>query len=194
MCGRYWVDATVMKGVFSDFPDFDMMMDGKVDGDMDICPSETAPVIGEKNGSLAVLPERWGFPAYDGKLIINARSETVMKKNMFARGIRSGRIAVPAAGFYEWSARKEKNRFWKDGDPLIYLAGLSDSFADGRRFVIITTRANESVRTIHDRMPLLLGRDQVRQWITDDSRTEELLAGIPPQLERRGEHEQLTLF
>lgn len=65
---------------------------------------------------------------------------------------------------------------------------------DEDRFVILTTEANASMEPVHNRMPLILEPVEVRTWILEKSRTEELLHKISCLLERRTEFEQLSLF
>lgn len=95
-----------------------------------------------------------------------------MEKRMFQNGIHYHRAVIPAAGFYEWSRQKEKNTFYrKDGKPL-YLAGFYDRFDKEDRFVILTTVANASMRPVHDRMPLVLEKDQIRSWLWEEKQAQ----------------------
>ena len=72
---------------------------------------------------------------------------------------------IPASGFYEWSRLKEKNTFFRYDAALLYMAGFCVWFEDERRFVILTTAANESMRKVHDRMPLILEKEQLADWL-----------------------------
>ena len=65
---------------------------------------------------------------------------------------------------------------------------------DENQFTILTTIPNASVAPVHDRMPLVLDRDEVPQWLMDWEQAEELLTKRPALLERRQEFEQLSLF
>ena len=60
--------------------------------------------------------------------------------------------------------------------------------------MILTTAANESMKPVHDRMPLLLERDEIEKWLFEDSQTESLLHKNPALLERRADFEQISLF
>ena len=57
-----------------------------------------------------------------------------------------------------------------------------------------TTGANASMLPVHDRMPLILEKNQVTDWILESDRTESLLRQLPPLLERNTEYEQLSFF
>lgn len=78
--------------------------------------------------------------------------------------------------------------------PVLYMAGLYSKYEDEDRFVILTTAANESMEPVHDRMPLILDKDEILPWLTERSKTEEFFGKIPCQLNRSTEFEQLTLF
>ena len=101
---------------------------------------------------------------------------------------------APATWFYEWSKNKEKNIFYREGQPVLYMAGLYNRYQDEDRFVILTTAANESMKLIHDRMPLLLERDEIDKWLFEDVLTENFLQKTPALLERRTDFEQMSLF
>ena len=115
---------------------------------------------------------RWGLR---GKFI-NLRAETVLAKFR-----SSGRCLVPASGFYEWKAegrRKQPYYFRPQKEPLFALAALweRDSFS------LITTEPNAVVRTIHDRMPLIVPREAYGAWLAG----EEALLKNPPRVEMTG--------
>lgn len=59
--------------------------------------------------------------------------------------------------------------------------------------MVLTTTPNDSVRDIHDRMPLILSHDQVRPWLTDSLAALELLTTVPPPLVRESEDGQMRL-
>src|SRR5699024_9435651 len=116
-----------------------------------------------------------GYPAPGSSgLVINARAETVLEKKLFQNGIRNHRSVVPAAGFYEWNRNREKYSF-RQGNAALYMAGFEDIFENEHRFVILTTAANASMEPVHDRMPLILEENQIKDWICENSKTEELL-------------------
>lgn len=74
------------------------------------------------------------------------------------------------------------------------MAGFYKAYLEGKRFVILTTRENSSVQPVHERMPLVLEKDEITDWLLDTGRTEAFLHKQPYQLVRRTEFEQLTLF
>ena len=65
---------------------------------------------------------------------------------------------------------------------------------DQVRFVILTTEANPSVAPVHNRMPLILEPEELKDWVLDDGATEYLLHKTPVLLEAHAEYEQMRLF
>ncbi|MCD7871630.1 MAG: SOS response-associated peptidase [Enterocloster clostridioformis] len=197
MCGRYHFSAELL----DEIRDLTEQKDWKLELgvlDRDIHPGDTAPVItaaGDQGGSLRACRQKWGYPGPGGKgRVFNARSESVFEKRMFRNSVSQRRAAVPVSWFYEWNKNKEKFTFTKEGSRILFLAGFSGRYEDGDRFVILTTQANASMAPVHSRMPLVLEREQVREWILDSKKTKELLGQEPPRLARDCEYEQQTLF
>ena len=113
---------------------------------------------------------------------------------MFRESTQNRRIVVVATWFYEWNRRKEKNIFYRKDQAALFMAGIYSRHQGGERFVILTTQANASMQPVHDRMPLLLEKDEVIPWISDGERTGAFLRKVPYLLERRADFEQMSLF
>lgn len=156
-----------------------------------VAPGRTVPVILQQDARKAV-PMRWGIAprfANEGKTgerVINARSETLAERPMFKNLVRETRCLVPASGFYEWKnegARRVPFHIrLASGQPFSF-AGLYDPAgdpraADGRAFAIITTRANALVAPVHDRMPVILRREDEPRWLSPGTLSPADRAGI----------------
>ena len=198
MCGRYYVDDETAREIEKLIRQVDEKMRKAENIHLqagDIHPSEVALVIVTDHNDLCCRWQSWGFPGFNGKqLIFNARSESALEKKTFKESVEHRRVVVPATWFYEWDKNKEKNIFYREDQPVLYMAGLFNRYQDEDRFVILTTAANESVRPVHDRMPLLLGRDEIGKWLFEDNLTEAFLQKTPTLLERRADFEQMSLF
>ena len=193
MCGRYYIDSDVVDEIEKVVHDIDQRI-RQEHFTGDICPTNVAPIIEKSERGMKMDICRWGYPLSGGKnLVINARTEFVMDEPSFRNGIQHHRILIPASGFYEWNQLKEKNLFYRYDARVLYMAGFCDWFGNERRFVIMTTAANESVRKVHDRMPLILEKEQLSDWF-DDRKMEEILHQVPVQLKREAEYEQQSLF
>lgn len=200
MCGRYYIDDDTAREIEKLVRQVDEKMRRapvlvRSLQAKDIHPSEAAPVIAADRSGICCRWQRWGFPGFHGKqLIFNARSESVTEKRMFQESVKKRRIVVPAAWFYEWNKNKEKITFYRKEQPVLYMAGLYNRYQEEDRFVILTTEANASMRPVHDRMPLILERDEVCKWLNEDPLAEAFLQKTPPLLERRTDFEQMSLF
>lgn len=152
----------------------------------EIYPTNAAPVL--VAGDDRPVPEllTWGFPGFKGqRTIINARAETAPDKPMFRKCLEQRRCVIPSTGFYEWDEGKQKIRFNLPGDRALYMAGLYNEFAGEPRYVILTTAANESIADVHNRMPVVLPRERITEWIGDLAAAMDILHTVPPMLDRQ---------
>jgi len=98
----------------------------------------------------------------------NARGETVAEKPMFASAFRGFRCLVPASGFYEWKSaggRKQPYYISPGENSLFGLAGIVVLWKGERRVTLITTAPNDLMCEIHDRMPVILAREDYGTWL-----------------------------
>lgn len=195
MCGRFFVDDETAREIERIVRKVDAQLK-KHQGIRDILPMDTATIISADNNGLIAKSQKWGFPGYgDQKVIINARSESVLEKRMFQDSILHRRIVIPATGFYEWNAQKEKVTFTAARDKqTLFLAGFYGFFEGEDRFVILTTGANETMRTVHDRMPLVLEHHEIEEWLLENKKVDGFLKKIPPALQKKQEYEQQKLL
>ena len=191
MCCRYYYDEKMAREIEKICKSIDRKLRMAA---REVCPSEKAPIIIGRKGKLLLEEMQWGFPQQDKKgLLINARSEGIGEKKTFSESVRRRRCVIPASGYFEWDARKNKVSFNRTDNKPIYIAGVYNMIDNAERFVVITTAANESVSNVHDRMPLILEEDEIDKWIYDDKETEFLLNKKSPKLEQCREYEQQTL-
>ena len=142
---------------------------------------------------LRTEPLLWGFPGFDkGKLLINARAESVKDRPTFADSFAGRRCVLPAAGFYEWDRKKEKVIFTVPESKILYLAGIYRPYGEENRFVILTREANASMAPVHDRMPLILSRGEVGPWVRGVNEADDILAKKLPLLRAERPYEQMT--
>jgi putative SOS response-associated peptidase YedK len=150
-------------------------------------PSTYNPVAVNKDG-LGLYLLKWGFLLPNGKLVINARSESISYKNLFKESFISKRCLIPANSFFEWKKtgdKKEKYEISVKDIEIFSLAGLYDNFTDknGKTytgFVILTTEPNDSVSKIHNRMPVILEPGAESIWLGINTEKTELLKLTKP--------------
>lgn len=181
MCGRYLFEPTTQELV--EYYRLASLLGEIKQGE--IFPSEMVPTLAAgENGQIKILRSSWGFTGFKkGQRIINARSETVLEKQMFADAFRWHRCVFPMNGFYEWDANKNKLFFGEEAAPVIYVGGFMRVHQGVIEGVILTTKPNEVIAPIHDRMPLIIERTAIRSWLTDfafarDYLTKEMTAPL----------------
>ena len=204
MCGRYTLTSHEEIA-----EDLQASLDVEVTADpwwkprFNVAPTQPAPIVRlRRDGTRAIelmrcgLVPHWADPG--GKkppLMINARLESLTAKQMFRDALARKRCLVPADGFFEWVGRGAAGRgdkapkpfyFHPRGHALIAFAGLwawsrDASGADLHSFTIITTPANDLVRPIHDRMPIVLAPDDHAAWLDPavDGDTARAILGHP---------------
>ena len=193
MCGRYYVDDETAREIEKLVRDLDRRL--KMERTGDVFPSQNAIILKGEGNHLAAEQMRWGFPGFEkGKLLINARAETALERPTFRESVQDRRCIIPARGFYEWNKSKEKFTFERKETPVLFMAGCYNWYEGQERFVILTTDANSSVAPVHNRMPLILEPEELKDWVLDDQATESLLHKTPVLLEQRAEYEQMRLF
>lgn len=211
MCGRYFWTHDAEDALEEDFPELVGQILQQADSLRagDYTPAMKAIALtggaggvaegsigSESNSTRRVLAAKvlqWGFPGFDkGKLLINARAESVKDRPTFSRSFEQGRCVLPAAGFYEWDKSKEKVTFTVSDRPILYLAGIWRPYGPEQRFVILTREANASMSPVHDRMPLILTKEEVEPWVGERVEAERLLTKELPMLKTERPYEQLT--
>lgn len=191
MCGRFAFfgnnrESLASLGMAGKPPPFESY---NIAPSQDILAIRMSPESGQPEYTLP----RWGLLPFWSKTsktkfpMINARAEGIEKKPSFRGPFQYGRCIIPANGFYEWqkSAGGKQPYFIRpvDGDVFLF-AGIWDHWeGEGKTIescAVITTEANEFVREIHDRMPVILEEEKVSAWLDPKTRPKELLAMLKP--------------
>jgi putative SOS response-associated peptidase YedK len=165
-----------------------------------VAPTQVVPAVRlDSEGRREVVGLRWGLVPHwakesdAGYRTINARAETVAEKPSFREAFRRRRCLIPADGFYEWQPVGRKKQPWLvrlKTDDLFALAGLWEHW-EGKggevleSFTVIVTDANDLLRPIHDRMPVILAPADYDAWLDvgrfDRTRLANLLRPYPAE-------------
>ncbi|GAB1529017.1 MULTISPECIES: SOS response-associated peptidase [Brevibacillus] len=144
-----------------------------------IAPGQLIPAIISDQGKRRLGQLKWGLvPSWaqdekSGYKMINAHAETLTEKPAFRRLFERKRCIVPADGFYEWEQRESGKQamriMMKTGEPFAF-AGLFDTWtsSEGNKLhtcTIITTKPNQVVKDIHNRMPVILEQEDESMWL-----------------------------
>lgn len=151
----------------------------------EIFPTDQTALIVAGQKQVQVVAMKWGFPGFKkGQTLINARAETVQEKEMFAQPFAQHRCVYPTTGFFEWTKQKQQFRFnYTDEQQPLYIAGFYDSFGGVNQSILLTTAPNAAVAPIHDRMPLILAKNQINRWIYQPDFAQKFLRAQMPQLQ-----------
>jgi len=164
-----------------------------------IAPTQEVVAVRIEQRSRRLVMLRWGLvpswakdPAI-GNRMINARSETAAEKPSFRNALAGRRCIVPASGFYEWKregARKQPWYFHAPDHAPLAIAALWEMWRapNGTALescTLLTTAANALLSAVHDRMPVLLRRQDYGRWLDPDIRDareiQSLLVPAPEQ-------------
>jgi putative SOS response-associated peptidase YedK len=185
MCGRYNFTVEENDEIIEILEKLNAKLHGTAVKTGDIYPTNQAPILTLEKEEVSPVLGAWGFPKFDEKgVIINARSETAFEKKTFRDSLINRRCIIPSTGFYEWDSMKRKFLFRMEGTKVLYMAGLYSYYRDELRFVVLTAQANESMSEIHDRMPLVIPKQEVSAWIKDNQATNDFIKRVPPLLVR----------
>jgi putative SOS response-associated peptidase YedK len=158
----------------------------------------TQPVLAVRQteeGTRELVPLRWGLvPSWskgpDNRFsMINARAETVDSKPAYRNAFKRRRCLIPSEGFYEWKAGEQGKTPYlirrTDGAPF-GMAGLWETWRDPdgeplESCTVIVTDANDLVRSLHDRMPVILAPEDYAAWLDPHTKdTARLLKMLRP--------------
>lgn len=117
---------------------------------------------------VGMVPMRWGYERPGLGVVNNTRCENLASP-MWKESYAGRRCLIPVAAFYEWSGpkgHKRTHRFTDSAGGLLWAAGIWEESSElGRCFSMLTTAANRLVAPIHNRMPALLGADELELYL-----------------------------
>lgn len=170
MCGRFSLDVSIDK-LIELYKSIKNMEEFTPQDE--VFPTNTVPIVINRNVN-EIRMMKWGYmPEFTKKPIINARAESVDIKPLFRNSFYNRRCIVPVTSFFEWEnidGKKIKRRISIEGEDIFSLAGLYSTFRDNsgneyESFTIITTDANDDMKKIHNRMPVILSKDMENHWL-----------------------------
>lgn len=165
----------------------------------EVRPTDLVPVIApsSKFQEPTVFPMVWGFtiPRRQTSLF-NARVESATEKPTFKESWEKRRCIVPASWYYEWehlinastgkSKTGDKYMIQAKGSNVIYLAGLYrlEEIAGIQVpvFTILTREPSDEIRFIHDRMPVMLPKEYIREWVNPNGKPEEIIRAAQTEM------------
>ncbi len=180
MCGRYGFSVQDAQEVYDRFEIETINFELKPR--YNIAPGQVNPVIishspNELTGMFWGLIPAWAKDINNKYKTINARVEGIEAKPSFRKPLQFQRCLVPATGFYEWdSSTKPKTPYYfkLKNDEMFAFAGIYDIWKNPKTgkeifsYSIITTEANDILRPLHHRMPVILKKEDEEAWLNSD--------------------------
>lgn len=190
MCGRFTQErpASELAEIFGAEPLAD-----DPGGRYNVAPTDEAMVVVQREERRAVVAYRWGLiphwakDAKIGSRMFNARAETLTTSPAFRDAFQRKRCLVPVDSFYEWKREgtvRQPYRVVQDDRRPLGLAGLWSGWKDPatdtvrRTFTIITTRPNDALADLHDRMPVVIPEDAWTRWLDPEAPDPGELLGL----------------
>lgn len=172
MCGRFYIENNIEE-VISSYGITDVKKLNVPRGE--IFPGINIPVIIKKDERILDF-FKWGYKVHGiNREVINVRIETAAEKSSFRNAFLHNRCLIPANAFFEWKSEgksKTKYKISLEEVKLFSLAGIYKEFKDKNNtsyfgVVILTRAANEQMSKIHNRMPVIIKKEDEEQWLAD---------------------------
>ena len=169
-----------------------VQVDYKISPRYNIAPSQRIVAVRESGATCQFewgLVPRWSKDPSKGPRPINARAETLTQKPSFKSAFKSRRCLIPADGFYEWRKRgggKQPMFIRLRSEELFAFAGLWEEWVHAETgevletCTIVTTRPNELMAEIHDRMPAILRPEFEGRWLDPKASEQDLMPLLEP--------------
>ena len=180
MCGRFTI--TLSKEDFirylSKYKQLEINIKDIELPNYNVAPTENVIAMIKHNDTYRVGNIKWGFiPSFatdTKKIIINARSESVLEKAMFKDSLLHKRCVIFTDGFYEWKTVNQQKipyRIVMKNKKIFAFAGLWSNYKSKNQSyyttTILTTNANSLMKDIHDRMPVILNEENIDMWLNE---------------------------
>ena len=196
MCGRYGFGNPARfheLGLGVEFPELPARFN--------VAPTQQVPIVVQaKDGTRRAGLARWGLVpwwAHDpsiGNRMINARGDTIRTKPAFREAFESRRALMPADLFFEWQSipGMKRRQPWcirmTDDAPFAFGAlwerwrpkGAGKDTEPLISCTVVTTEPNDTMRPIHDRMPVIIPRDSYDTWLDPNTSEAEAFALVAP--------------
>lgn len=185
MCGRYALNASASQVI----EQFQLVAEEEFRNsnrryEKEVYPTKIEEVVARINDSNIFESKPWGV----SKLPINgvplkdqvnvATIEKLVTSPLWSKALKKHRLLIPATSYFEWKEvdkyTNEKYEIFSSSKEIFAMAGLNIIYEDSDKkikdcFVIITTEANEKIKSIHHRQPALIEKQNYLHWLLDDS-------------------------
>ena len=166
MCGRFSLSSNLeeLQNEFSN------EISSNFPAKYNISPGQSPGVLSLKKNNFYLNKIHWGFKVPKlGKLVINARSETIIENPLFKNLLLQNRCLIPANSWFEWDSEKKPYLIKHKKNDIIAFAGVQRIEENKESsFVIITAEAGKDLKKIHNRTPLVINKENFLLWLGND--------------------------
>ncbi|TGK84841.1 hypothetical protein EHQ23_09090 [Leptospira bourretii] len=187
MCGRYALNASSSQVI----EQFELAYENDLRNleeriEKEVFPSKVEEVIVRQNDQNILDRKIWGAK----KLVINGKPlkdqvnvatlEKLESSPLWSKALKVNRLLIPATSYFEWKEvdkfTTEKYEIYNSSNQIFAFAGINIIYidADGKNidcFVIITTGANEKIKNIHHRQPVIIPISNYSQWLSNETQS-----------------------
>ncbi|WP_455210907.1 SOS response-associated peptidase [Kaarinaea lacus] len=187
MCGRFSLTPKIEQVIEK----LNIINSIDLEPSYNIAPSQNIAVVRNIDNQRIISTMRWGLIPFwmkelpKSNILINARSETVASKPSFRNAYKNRRCLIPADGFYEWQkAGNNKQPYYIQlkNKEIFTFAGLWEQWQSEGNIIesctIITTEANNDMKPIHHRMPVIIDEKNYQHWF-ESTDPQDLLTPYP---------------
>ena len=174
MCGRFSLD-TFPKSII------DFLEVGEIDFNplTQVYPTNQVDVVFRHEDRNEIASMTWGWErSFSKRPLINARSQEAWDKRTWSKALRERRCIIPASGFFEWDENQPKgkrdcyrvNPTYEDGFAFGGLYEINSETGE-MAMAILTTSSNKKMSKIHHRMPVILDKEEFKNWLVENDRS-----------------------
>lgn len=174
MCGRFSLD-TFPKSII------DFLEVGNIDFNplAQVYPTNQVDVVFRHGSRNEIASMIWGWErSFSKRPLINARSQEAWDKKTWSKALRERRCIIPASGFFEWDENQPKgkrdryrvNPIYEDGFAFGGLYEINSETGE-MAMAILTTSPNKKMSKIHHRMPVILDKEEFKNWLVENDRS-----------------------
>lgn len=189
MCGRF---TLFHQGFLDELISLGLLTSDSFIPRYNVSPGQNHWILYKEQATLHLAQGQWGItPSWmkKGQVLFNAKIETVLEKPTFSKAYRMHRCVVPIDGFFEWRLEgNQKQPYWfhRLNEEVFYLGGIYFPDKDGNKFVVLTTQANAFMAPFHSRMPIILTKKSIMDWLSTKALMDrEAFFASPPLLQER---------
>jgi putative SOS response-associated peptidase YedK len=177
MCGRFETKPslqTLVNELKKHKVDLVIELDSEKRKTENIAPTNKIFSISYSDTNYKLSYTNWGIKfSPTSPLIFNSRIETIKEKKYWMTLFSKNRLLVPMSAFYEWKKEGTKKipcKISLKSEDMFFVPGLYNKDKEGNKTIsLITTEPNEFMKSIHNRMPVILNLKEATEYLNAEA-------------------------